>query len=355
MSTTSLAGLLGFAPQPDKGESPTEFYRHYASSIDLSTLSDDRVGPPEVGDEPTPTIPYRAGVLISGGFAMNPRMEDVFGWLAYGLLGAVETTVDKNILGTTAAGANLHQFKFDTDPGFVPWMTFYKKIPSLDTTKDLLETYTDCKLVGATINFPNDGLINARFDVIGRIPALAVNTAPTWDNAFEDYQSIPIGSVINGYMTIPGYSATEMPIIGATVQFSNGPLPLQQERVYGSPYLYDITPVLRVATVQCVVKWEDPEMYQAIMTGTTSGTAWTPAPFVHNFDIVAYSPHNIGATTSPYAMRIRCASVMWQASPVVLAGNNAVMMQLTGTALRNAGEYITLDVCNDTTAYTWPS
>ena len=63
MAITSQTGVLSFGAQAHKTTVSTSFWKHRATDVDLATISDDRLGPPEVGGSPIPTLPYRAGVL----------------------------------------------------------------------------------------------------------------------------------------------------------------------------------------------------------------------------------------------------------------------------------------------------
>lgn len=358
MAITAQAGTFSFGPQSAKGAISTTFYKHRATDIDLATVSDDRLGPPEVGGIPTPTIPYRAGVMAAGGALINPRLEDTIGHLLFGALGAVDNSAtNKDVMGTTVTGMTTHIFKFATDAGVVPWMSFRKYVPGGGVSANTLgETFLDCKVVALTVALPNDGLINARVDVLGITGGTQFETNPTWhteyeNTDFEDYQSIPIGSVVGGFLKVPGFSSTALPVVQATVTLQNTPLDIRQEKVYGSPYLEDVTIVGRQLTVDMVLKWTDPQLYRKILTGSTTGTNWVATPFVEDLDIVSLS--SVAALSStPYGLRIKAANVMYQVQGGIrLAGGQAVMMRVTGTAISGSGEYAEFHLGNKIATY----
>lgn len=358
MAVTAQTGILSWGGQSGKGTIASTFYQHRAADIDLSTTSDDRLGPPEVGGINTPTIPYRAGVLVSGGATINPRLEDTLGWLLHGALGAWTSTADENVFGTADTGGVHHVFTFASDAGYVPYMSFRKYIPGETSTDDLGETFLDCKVVNMALALPNDGLINARVDVLGREPGF--DDDPTWtygNTQLEDYQSIPIGSVTGGYLKVPNFSATALPITAANVTLTNAPLDIRQEKNYGSPYLDEVTVIGRSLTVDLIVKWKDPQLYLAILTGSTTGTEWTAAPWVEDFDVYSLSTNPISGLISPYQLRVQAPEVMYQVQGGIrLAGNNAVMMRIQGTAIApSSGDYVTIDMFNEATDYTWPT
>lgn len=363
MAVTSQTGTLGFGAQSAKETIAATFYRHRAADIDLAVISDDRLGPPEVGGIPTPTIPYRAGVMAAGGATISPRLENTFGWLLHGAAGDYTESTGENVFGTTTTATFYHhEFTFDTtNASFVPWMTFRKVIPAVAATQFLQETYIDCKVVNLAIALPNDGLISTRVDVVGRMASSTQFTETsvyTWANEFEDYQSIPIGSVVGGFLKIPS-SGSALPIVAANVTLTNAPLDIRQEKVYGSPYLEDVTITGRQATIDVVLKWSDPTLYRQILTGQTNGTQWVAVPFVTDFKVYALSP-SVASTTSGgnhYQLMIEAPEVMYQMQGGIrLAGNNAVMMRLTGTAIASTADYITIHLGNEfSTGYTWPT
>lgn len=361
MAVIAQSGILSFGPQVAKETVAATFYQHRATDIDLAAVSDDRLGPPEVGGIPTPTIPYRAGLLCTGGALINPRLESTLGWLLYGAVGAITTTADMNVFGTTGqTGLFNHTFKFDQSTANVPYMSFRKKIPGAVSTEISGETFKDCKIVGLTFSLPNDGLINARVDVIGRSVEYTNSTGVaswTYGNTYmEDYQSIPIGSIDAGYLQIPGFSASDLPITAAQVTLQNAPLDMRQERVFGSPYIDDITIVGRALTADVVVKWQNDQLYRAIMTGATNATVWTAIPFVANLDIYVRSPADISGKSFPYQFRVQAPKVMWQmVGGIRLAGNQALMMRLTGTAIAGSTDYCSFQLANLQTNYSWPT
>jgi len=136
MSVTAASATIGFGAQAGKGEIATSYYRHRATMVDLDVMDETREGAPEVGGVPVPTFPYKAGPVVAGGFTIQPRLQDTVGWLLYGLMGNVNSTVDN---------PHNHVFGFASEPSYVPWMSFRKHIPrkegNVDT--DLGQIYKD--------------------------------------------------------------------------------------------------------------------------------------------------------------------------------------------------------------------
>lgn len=362
MTTTAQAGILGFGPSAAKGSGVAtgNWYRHKASMIDLAVMDDQRLGPPEVGGRPLPTIPYKAGVMVGGGATLSPRLSGSIGWLLKGALGSSSTT-------SGSGSIRNHVFRLDpTTPGFVPWMGFRKYIPTSGNVGDygLGETYVDCKVTNLVFTLPNDGLITARVDAMGRsflleqTPAWGISSGSTggWaptTGEFEDYTSIPIGCQTAGYISTPSFG--DLPVVQGQIGIQNMPLDPRQERVYGDPFLEDVTIVSRSVTLDLTVKWTNPDLYRQILTGAVSGTTWSASPFTTAVEIVAQSPVNIGADSLPYRLKINITEAMLALNGgIQLAGNQAVLMRFTGTALDVAGEYATFELRNAFTGYTWP-
>jgi len=360
MAVTAMSGVVGWAAQESKSTevgyvAPTTWYRHKATLVDLAVQDDVRLGVPEVGGVPVPTFPYKAGVLVGGGVTIQPRLESTLGWLLYGMLGDKTTTQQ----GTTDAYD--HVFKFlAADASATKWFSFRKHIPRRENvaTTDLGEVYTDCKIMGMTMTLPNDAPVTTRVDVLGR--KFQLDHAPdawTWANTFEGFGSIPVGCNTSGYVKMPDYSASELPIMAGSVTFQNVPLDLRQDRVYGDAYLEDITVVMRQLTFDLVLKWNNPDLYASMLTGASNGNNWTSEVFTSDLEIMIVAPEVIGDTQVPYSLKIVANKVMLSMPEgIQLAGGQAIMTRVTGTALEpTAGEYVEFTLTNGETSYTWPT
>jgi len=260
---------------------------------------------------------------------------------------------------TAGSIAFAHLFQFDADTSKVPWMTFRKAIPKRENNPatDIGEIYLDCKALSAAWTFPNDGPIGLRLDMLGR--SFTFDYAPdlwTYANTFEDYTTIPIGCVTSGYIQV-GSDAT-LPIVAATVTFANVPLDTRQERVYGDPFIEDITILQRTIAFDLLVKWNNPNLYAQVLTGGSSGSAWTSAPFTAAVTVYTEAPDEIGTLSGQYhSLMIYAPSVMLALNgTITLASNQAIMMRFTGSAIDPGGttQYCTFTLKNQYPHYMWP-
>lgn len=258
-----------------------------------------------------------------------------------------------------------HEFTFNPTEGMaacLPWMSFYKFIPSgacvANDPDSIWEMYKDCKVMGLMFTLPNDAPIAARVDTMGRTWELS-DSSPfdEYLSTYEDYQSIPVGCHTGGYFKIPSYSSDELPIVSAQVGIANAPLDIRQEKVFGSPELDDITVVSRALTIDMILKWKDPDLYRQIYTGSITGTTWDEKPFVQSLDILAESNGTPDHVNYPYGLRVQAPEVLFQINNGVrLAGNQAVMLRMTGTALApSTGDYCTFTLTNRHRLYRWPT
>jgi hypothetical protein len=357
MAINSQKGVYGFGPQSEKGTVASTFYRHKASDVDLGIQDDTRLGPAEVGGSPVPSFAYKAGYVPAGGASIFPRLEDTFGWLAYGILGSVTTTTGDGVGENPPVGVNRHKFHFATDEGYVPWMSARKLIPGGVGVDALGETYLDMKMIGFGLNLVNDAPPSVRVDMLGRDFALADPTGWSWGNTYETFESIPVGAAVGGFFKVPSFSADELPLVGAAIAIQNAPQDIRQEKVYGSPQLEDVTIVQRQVTIDAMVKWSDPTLYRSILTGSGSGTAWTASPWTSDFDVLAVTPGNISGFSVPYKLRMQAATVVWQVNGGIrLAGNQSLMMRLQGTVIEpSSGDFASLTLDNEVAAYSWPT
>jgi len=361
MAVVAQAGILGFGPQAAKGSDvPTgSWFRHKATLADLAIMDDQRLGPPEVGGRPLPTIPYKAGVMVGGGLTIHPRLEGSIGYLLKAAVGYCTST-------SGSGSVKNHAFTLDpSNPGYIPWMGFRKYIPSGGDPGDygLGETFKDCKVLSLALTLPNEGLISARVDALGRL--FALEESPAWGTTsgsaggwnaageFEDYPSIPIGSTPGGYINTPDFGT--LPVVQAVVTMQNRNLDIRQEKVYGSPYLEDITIITRALNVQLTVKWKNPGLYRQILTGSISGTEWSSVPFTTPITFRSISPGNMSGEAQPYELLVETGEAMLSLQGgITLAGNDAVIMNFAGQVLDTTGEYATFTLRNKFANYTWP-
>ena len=357
MAVTAQAGIFGFGAQGAMEQPATEFFRHKATLIDLGILDDIRVGPLEIGSGPFPTFPYKAGFIVGGGVEIQPRLEDSLGWLLYAALG------DHSVSGPVDA-VYTHVFvPLEADKSYVRWLSLRKYIPRKegDAATDIGELYLDCKPVSLTLTLPNDAPITARWDFMGRDFELVDDVSGwTWENEYEDWGSIPVGCELGGFIKFTGGGLTdeELPIVGARVTFANQNLDIRQEKVYGSPSLEDITIIQRQITFDVTVKWNDAQVYKAILTGSISGSEWSSRPMTGSLDIAMVGTALAGTSLSQkFQLNITAEEVMWQMNgPIQLAGGQAIMMRFTGTALEPAsGDYATFTLKNEAVTYAWPA
>ncbi len=352
MTVSALDGLVGFGPQAAMESVAETWFRHRATQVDLAVIDPVQLGTPEVGGLAVPSFPYKTGPMVSGGITIQPRLEDTLGYLLWGLLGYKESSTE------TGLGTGIYDHVFTLDPDlstYIPWLSFRKLIPrrGTDTNTDLGEIYTDCKIVGATLTLPNEGPITLRLEILGRKfeedpdPDLWV-----WENDLEHWESIPVACATGGYIKIGG---DDLRVSALVITFQNSPLDPRQEKIYGDPYLEDVTVVYRQLGYNLVVKWNDPELYLQTLTGAVDGTQWSAHPYTATFDAKAISSVNMPTETEPYSLRIEADEVMMsQVGGIELGGNNAVMIRFQGVALE-AAQYAKFTLRNKQSTYTWPT
>ena len=282
---------------------------------------------------------------MAGGFTIMPRLQHYLGYLLLGLMGKVVTTPGAGVLNT-------HVFTFAADQSSLPWLSVRKKVPGATA---LWEIGLDNRITSARFDFPQNGILSARFDFLGREPDWTTPASEVYAGPYEDYPSVPVTCDVDGYLKLPNsyYSTAEVPITNLSVMMANNLTTPAQEMIIGSPYPDDFAPLSRGATIQAVLKYADPQLYLDIMTGAVAGTTWAPLPFTSNLDVIIKSPGYIPTTTTKYSLRVQAETVMWNVngSPV-LSGGDIVLLPLIGTVLEpTSGDYLSFTIVNDVPAY----
>jgi hypothetical protein len=343
--------MFGFGLQTTQGIWATSsyLYRHKATQITFGVVEDNQNFPLEVGGATTPTGAFKSGTFVGGGATFHPRLEGDIGWLLYAAMGTASTLVD-----TPEAGMNQHVFYHGEDDTLLPWMSIYKYIPGA-ASADLMVKGQDCKITTLAFILPQSGLVQANLGVVGREPLLEEAPSLIDFDPFEGPGSVPIAS--KGVFTLDGAS---IPATGAVIEISNGLTTPREERILGSYFPDDFVPRSRFIQIRFTYKWEDPNLFQRILTGTTSGLTWSPIPTYTPFAAEIQSPGNAGALANPYSLRFEADRVHWRtAGPPALAGGGIVVQNYVGlvneavTGLSK--DYARIILENEQASYVWPS
>ena len=265
-------------------------------------------------------------------------------------------------VGYEDLAAYTHDFIVDPDAASkTGWLGVRKATPPGDDYFGMGETYSNCKLINNVLTLPNSGPIGYRGDFLGTsYEHSASDSTPSWmvTPAFENYLSVPISSVLGGYITIPQYDNNPMKVVQSTFTWINAPLDQNVERVYGNPFLDDVTVTSRALAIDMVVKWVNPDLYRSIHNNSRIATSWSSKPFTSRVDMATIAPGLIDGAGVPFGLRVQAQQAMLGLrGPLTLSGNNAILLRLTGTSidLYNNSNYAMYSLTNLTPEYTWPT
>ncbi len=316
--------------------------------------------PPEIGGVIAPRGAYKRGTFFGGAVELLPRVENVLGFLLYAACGNVSSQTGKDLDGITATAVNSHIFRFDTaDSAFQPWLAVRRMIPGSVAANKLGESGYDCKVANLSMVFPASGKPMFNVGIVGRNWIMEENPTWTWNNTFEDSGSIP--ESCTGYVTAGSDSPK---ILQASIDLVNGLTTPQQEMILGSYNPDDFVALSRAMSIRIMTKWEDPDLYQKVMTNSAAGTAWSSTPFrttgsgpTWGFKLELRSPTQI-PTSSParnFAMQIRCQDVVWlpEGPPRMQAGGFLTQGYVGTVLVPASGDYCQIGLQNTATAYAW--
>lgn len=356
MTVISQNSIFGFGRAADNDTVPTTFYRHAALDVNLNEVDDVRIFQPEVGGVPVPKGAYSAGPVGVGSITLQPRLKDSFGHILVGLLGEVNSVANQDATPADD-GSYTHTGKFAGTQA-LPWMGFREYMKNNDDpTKDLGRVFYGARILSGVFEFSSDGPARTTIAMRSRKWKYEDPSTWTWSNDLEDTTTVPIAPKLGQYFKIPGFSADALPMVAATISFVSNPLDMRLDRVYGSPYLDDITITDQAIVIDATLKWNDPALYRQVMTGSVTGTEWTAQPFESDFEHYAVAPAIIPATAGNtdryYSIKFHADNVLWRVNGGLrTAGRSAVMLRLQGTVLYNSsGDYATVEWVNDTPSY----
>jgi len=357
MSVTTLKGAFSLGPQVAKESAGATYYWYPVFSSDYGVIVDERPFPQEVRGLMWPTGSYRAGFFAAGGIDFAPRLLDDFAWILIAALGENPVTAVDN----PVAGVNRHRWTLDGSEDDLFWSTVHVIMPG--NTSDLGIIGLDNRVGMLRFQLPQSGYLTARLDLLGRLATDIDDTifveGPAgvgWTTDFENFTSVPVSA--KGGIVIAGLNGgAEIPVTGWSVEIANGLTTPQQEQVVGSYFPDDFTAIAKTMTIRTVLKWDEADIYQTIVTGTDSGTALTEATFEGAATIEVQAPGNITGTT-PYELEISCPNVLWQISNPRLAGAGLLQVELSGTVIKlGTDNVLVLDMFSGEGdgGYAWPS
>lgn len=336
--------------------------KHRANDIDYDAVQEQKLFPLEVGGAITPTGDYKSGVYLAGGATLLPRLESEFGELLLAALGASTTTAN-----SPESGVNTHVFHFRTDyQDEIPWISLRKMIAGKQGVRGQGITGYDNKVAQFRLMLPQNDIVQARMDFIGRVPKYEP-FPETWlsAGAYEDFPSVPISC--KGSFTIPTQFTGGLPVTSVVIELVNNVTSPREEMIVGSYFMDDMVVRSRSMQIRFIYKWADPSLYELINTGTVNGTDWSPAPFITTYDGTSNyafqahmeSPQVIPSKATPFSLDVRAASVAWQANgPVMLRGGGIIQQEYIGTVLApvNANySYADFILVNQASSYTVPA
>lgn len=372
MSINAQSAVFSFAPQTAKiGDgtftvSAHNWYRFRTPSISGGGTQMQQMMPLEMGGPLVPSGVYKSGAAYASEVELVPRLENSLGYLLYAALGQVTTITGKQWTasgGVTATGCNAHIFRFNpTEHAELPWLATRYMLPGDAAADRFGEVSYDSKVSGLQLNIPSMSIITARVGFQGRcffFPDYTDVAAWSYANTLEDADTIAITG--KGRML---FGADAPKLTNMTITLSNNLTSPQQEGIIGSYYADDITTLTRSINIRASVKWQNPQLWKQLMTGSASGVNWSALPFVKEsagnvkaLEAVFEAPINITGASVPYTLRIM--------------GSRAVMSLDRGTIQLRAGDlvqfnvnidlleplpgedYVQIVLENGVTSYTW--
>jgi hypothetical protein len=258
-----------------------------------------------------------------------------------------------------------HTFKFASDPAAVKWIGLRKYIPQHDgsAASDLLESYTDCKILNFNLALQNAGLLAAQMAFAGRDFVFSDTSPSDWENAYETFESMPVSVKTGAFARILGPNITgdldeDLKMIGATIGMDNIPIPVGVDRIYASPKLDTLDIAARALRMSFTAKWRNPDLYRACVTNSVTGTVWSETPLTAEMDIQAESINNMTNELHPWGLRFNAGKALFRLTNAVpLVGNQVVLVTYDAIALENPGsEYATIVLRNLEAEdyYDWP-
>ncbi len=364
----------------DQLEATDANYYYYAlTALGLQPVKGMNVLPQEIGGRALPSGVYSTGTWMAGGVQIIPRLDNRFGRMLLAGFGEAVTTADTTIQNHadlddatgTDTGIHTHKFRFNPlDQYFVPWLSLRRMLPHNLATERVGEIFQDGHLASLAFGAQAASPLTAQAAFMARVnqtdyvfnadPA----TALSWGAAsYDGFHNFGVTNCA-GHVMVNG---VEFKAVGASTQLTNQLLPPQQSMYIGSMHPLDFPCLGRALQVTATFLVEDWDLYVSMFAGTNVDVS-TPTHanvncpvYTASLDVLIASQELIGATSEPYAIRVRSDhegatdNVAWAVQTVQLAPNRPVVMQIVGTVLGvDTGDPINVYLQNGQTDYALP-
>ena len=370
MTVAAQGSDVGFAIQPAKiGRDNTfvpgdvDWYRiSGAPDVSFGTVEDQRPYPLTLGGPMTLEGTYKAGMYAGGVMELVPRLEDSLGLLLLAQMGACSSVTGKNVFGANTVNVNTHIFTYDpSNPAIQPWMAVRRLVPGESSGDENGETAYDCKIARMRISVQPGAPIGAQLTMVGRDVQYDDGSTWAWVNNYEDPTSTPQSNTPDSYVKLGG---VEYPMVGLVLDFETNLTTPDREYVLGDPHPDDFLALTRLVTARFVYKYSVKDLHRQALTNSASGTAWDILPknlstSGPNFALDAYfeAPNMIGATSTPFAIRIRANKINLQVEgPIRTQAGDTILQTFVCNFLRpSAGAHSEILIQNAQTEYVVPS
>jgi hypothetical protein len=375
MSVTAQSSVFSVAVQAAKVGSANiinvagqDWYRTRAPRIGIGSQQMQETFPLETGGPIVPTGAFKSGQYPEGDVELIPRAEEFLGILLHGAVGLTESAVDsvydpatETLDAATYTGVNSHRFRFAADGFTQPWLAARVRVPGATSSDVYGEVHQDMKIQALRLNIPAAGLLGATVSMRGlksHFPVAADVNAWAYENSAEDSLSAPHSG--KGSFKIGGVS---YPITSASIELANNLTSAQQEMIVGSYHPDDLVSLTRALQIRIVYKWENPQLYKRLLTGSPTGVNWDSLPFLQDtsgatkaFEATFQSPGTIPGVTGgtlPYQLRVEANRVVWQIDRggIELQAGNIIQVPYVGTVLEPAAgeDYLAIYLQNAAT------
>lgn len=328
-------------------------YEYFLSqNIQMGVQDDIQQIPLRVGGPLGATGAFKQGVMYAGQFDFLPSPASSLGWMLLGLMGLCTTTADSPV-----AGAHTHKFSLNGNGQTLPWATFRSKIPKNGGYYS--ETGFDCRFAGMSLMIPNQGLVEAQVNLLGRDFVLGNGSGWTYVNSSVD----PAALLPKGHQSVVKAAGTEMQVLNVSIDWMNNFAGPQQETVVGYPKMLDITKLNHACQIRVVELWDSDAFRRNILTKNPTGTDWngdvyetiTATPGTDDAFSVEYTSPSYITGTTPYKLRFRADQVNWRLGrPMPLRGGSLIAQEIIGVPqepTNPAMEYGYFELVNGKTGY----
>jgi hypothetical protein len=280
-----------------------------------------------------------SSAAVMGGFTISGELEGLFRPKTFGLLLLGAGFAAAAPVQDATSGAFTHTFTPAATPKYLSLLTRWGLTSAV-------RRFSDCLVNELSFSLDANGKVTWSASIVGRREEYGIaGVTPT-------FETNPVADYVGSAVTLDGLGTYRFESVGLSIANNLS----DDEFVIGSRQLEDVTPGARSVTMTGTIKVGDnspavTDLYRAAVLGskTASDSSTAGATPYHSAAALTFgSAKLIGTSTiKRHALIATIPDLVLAGFPLEASGADRLTVEIEGTALKGAGNLVSIDLQND--------